>query len=354
MGRPRLKKALAAAYSPYFNKALDPDTEITISTGANEGMLCAFMAFVEPGDEVVVFEPFFDQYIPNIEMAGGIVKYVPLHPPSNGETETSSAAEWTVDMAELERAITPKTRMIVLNSPHNPVGKVFSASELQRIGNLCVAHSILILSDEVYDALYYVPFTRIATLSPEIGRLTISVGSAGKSFYATGWRVGWLLGPANLITHVAAAHTRICYNSPSPLQEAAAVGFEQAAERGFWDQSKRDMRGKMDRFNAVWKELGLPYSEPEGGYFVMVNMKKVKIPDGYSFPPHVSSRPRDFHLSWFLTKEIGVAAIPPTEFYTAPNAHIAENYLRFAVCKNDDVLDMAKERLRGLRKYIQG
>ena len=148
----------------------------------------------------------------------------------------------------------------MLTFSHNPVGKVFSRTELQAIGDLCVKHNILILSDEVYDALYYVPFTRIATLSAEIARLTLSVGSAGKSFYATGWRVGWLIGPAQLITHVAAAHTRICYNSPSPLQEAAAVGFEQALDRGFWEQSKRDMKGKMDRLNVVWKELGLPVS----------------------------------------------------------------------------------------------
>ncbi|KAI9843065.1 MAG: putative secondary metabolism biosynthetic enzyme [Thelocarpon superellum] len=351
-GRPRLKKALAAAYSPFFNRQLDPDTEITISTGANEGMLCAFMAFVEPGDEVILFEPFFDQYSPNIEMAGGAIKYVPFHPPARGDWEVASAGEWTVDIEELRKAITPKTRMMVLNSPHNPVGKVFTREELLEIGNLCVEHSILILSDEVYDALYYKPFTRIATLSPAIDRLTLSVGSAGKSFYATGWRVGWLIGREHLIKYVAAAHTRICYNSPSPLQEAAAVGFEEAKDRGFWEQSKRDMSERMERFNAIWGELGLPYSVPEGGYFVMVNMKKVQMPHDYDFPSHVAERPRDFHLSWFLTKEIGVAAIPPTEFYTPAHAHMAENYLRFAFCKPNDVLDLAKERLRGLKKYI--
>ena len=144
---------------------------------------------------------------------------------------------------------------------HNPVGKVFSHKELQAIGNLCVKSSILILSDEVYDALYYVPFTRIATLSPEIDRLTLSAGSAGKSFYCTGWRVGWLIGPEHLIKYVSAAHTRICYNSPSPLQEAAAVGFEQAEGYGFWKQSKKDMEGKMNRFNEIWAELGLPVGQ---------------------------------------------------------------------------------------------
>lgn len=237
--------------------------------------------------------------------------------------------------------------------PDNPVGKVYSKDELQKIGDLCVKHQIIILSDEVYDRLYYVPFTRITTLSPEIERLTITVGSAGKNFYATGWRVGWLMGPAHLIQHVSAAHTRICFSSVSPLQEACAVGFERADAEGFWDETIRDMKGKMDRFNQIWDELGMPYSEPEGGYFVLVNMAKVKLPEDYPFPPHVASRPRDFKLAWFLIQELGVAAIPPTEFYTDKNAHLAEDYIRFAVCKTDDVLEDAKERLRGLKKYIQ-
>ncbi|MCJ1480763.1 hypothetical protein MMC06_000918, partial [Schaereria dolodes] len=299
-------------------------------------------------------------------MAGGTIKYVALQPPKDAAMKTSSAANWTINMQDLRRAINAKTKMIVLNSPHNPVGKILSKAECQAIGDLCVENNIIILSDEVYDRLYYVPFTRIATLSPDIAKLTLTVGSAGKNFYATGWRVGWLIGPKDLIKYVAAAHTRICYSSVSPLQEAAAVGFEEADKNGFWDESKKEMKGKMDRFNEVFDELGLPvsevcdcrldvlltvvkYSDPEGGYFVLVNLSKVQLPVDYDFPPHVAERPRDFKLSWFLIMELGVAAIPPTEFYTEQNAHIAENYLRFAVCKNDDVLEKAKERLRGLK-----
>ncbi len=317
-------------------------------------MLSAFMGFIEPGDEVIIFEPFFDQYLSNIEMPGGIIRYVPLHPPKDGHIRTSSAANWSIDFNELEAAITPKTKMIVLNSPHNPVGKVFSKSELTKIGDLCLKHRILILSDEVYDRLYYVPFTRIATMSPELAKITLTVGSAGKNFYATGWRVGYLIGPPELIKYVAAAHTRICYSSVSPLQEAAAVGFEMAdrPEINFWNSAVEEMKGKMARFCTVFDELGLPYSEPEGGYFVLANLAKVKLPEGYEFPAHVKDRPRDFQMSWFLIMELGVAAIPPTEFYTDERAHLAEDWMRFAVCKNDDVLETAKERLRGLKKYI--
>ncbi|KAK1778129.1 pyridoxal phosphate-dependent transferase [Copromyces sp. CBS 386.78] len=352
-GRPRLRKALSKAYAPHWGRELDPETEITITTGANEGMLSAFMAFVEPGDEVIVFEPFFDQYISNIEMPGGKIVYVPMHPPKDGHIKTLSASEWTIDFDELERAVTPRTKMLVINTPHNPVGKVFSRAELERIADLCVKNQIIILSDEVYDRLFYTPFTRMATLSPEVEKITLTVGSAGKNFYATGWRVGWLMGPAELIQYVAAAHTRICYSSVSPLQEACAIGFEEADQHGFWTQCIEDMQNKMSRFNAIWDELGLPYSIPEGGYFVMANLNKVEIPEGYPFPPHVAERPRDFKLAWFLIQELGVAAIPPSEFYTDVNAHIVEDWLRFAVCKPDEVLEDAKERLRGLKKFIK-
>ena len=315
-------------------------------------MLCAFMGFVEPGDEVIVFEPFFDQYISNIEMAGGIVKYVPLHPPKDGANVTSSAANWTVNMAELEATISPRTKMIVINTPHNPVGKVFSRSELLAIGELCLKHNILTLSDEVYDRLYYVPFTRMASLSPELAKITLTVGSAGKNFYATGWRVGYLIGPPELIQPVAAAHTRICFTSPSPLQEAAAVGFEQAEHHNFWSQSVAEMRGKIDRFCSVFNELSIPYSIPEGGYFVLANLSRVKLPNDIDYPTHVLDRPRDFRMAWFLITRLGVAAIPPSDFYSSERAALAENWMRFAVCKEDDVLDTAKERLMGLQRYL--
>ncbi|KAL2823945.1 pyridoxal phosphate-dependent transferase [Aspergillus cavernicola] len=351
-GRPRLKKAIADAYSPFFGRQLNPDTEVTITTGANEGMLSAFMGFIEPGDEVIIFEPFFDQYISNIEMPGGTIRYVPLQPPKDGATRTSPASEWSIDFDKLEGTVNPKTRMIVLNSPHNPVGKVFSHDELERIGDLAVKHNLIILSDEVYDRLYYVPFTRIATMKPEFWERTITVGSAGKAFYATGWRVGYLIGPDHLIKYVAGAHTRICYSSVSPLQEAAAVAFEEADKEGFWDESRDEMKKKMELFCEVFDELNIPYSDPEGGYFVLANMASVNLPEDYPFPSHVASRPRDFKLCWFLIHEVGVAAIPPTEFYTDENANIAEDYLRFAVCKEDEILETAKERLRGLKKYI--
>lgn len=156
-----------------------------------------------------------------------------------------------------------------------------------------------------------------------------------------------------LVQENKSQNQHVCYRIPLTKIPSPHTGFEKAEAEGFWDECVRDMKGRMDRFNEVWKELGVPYSEPEGGYFVMVNLHKVKLPDDYPFPAHVASRPRDFKLAWFMIQELGVAAIPPTEFYTDQNAAIVEDYLRFAVCKPDDVLELAKERLRGLRKFIQ-
>ncbi|KAG8625506.1 hypothetical protein KVT40_007257 [Elsinoe batatas] len=351
-GRLRLRNAIADTFSSQFGRKLDPQSEIVITTGANEGMLSAFMAFLEPGDEVIVFEPFFDQYIHNIEMAGGQVIYVPLSPPQHVPDRKTSSSDWAYDAAQLRAAFSEKTRMLVLNNPQNPTGKVFSRAELEEIGNLCEQNDVIVLSDEVYDSLSYTDFTHFASLSPRLARRTLTVGSAGKCFYCTGWRVGWLIGPSELVQHVSTAHTRICFSTVSPFQEAVAIGLEKANKLGFWERSKELMRGKIDYFNQIWIELGLKFSSPQGGYFVLVNFSRVHLPKNYPLPEHVSTRRRDFHLAWFLIKDLGVAAIPASEFFTDDNAAGVGDWLRFAVCKEDDVLDEAMSRLRSLKMYI--
>lgn len=352
-GLPALRKAIADNYSPFFGRDIDPETEVVVTAGANEGMYSAFTGFLDQGDEVIVFEPFFDQYISNIQLPGGVVRYVPLHPPKDDSVRTHSASEWTIDFDELAATINERTKMIVINSPQNPTGKVFTEVELRKIGDLAIKHNIIILSDEVYDRLHYSPFTRIAALSPEIARLTLTVGSAGKTFAVTGWRVGWLIGDKHLIKYAAAAHTRICFTVNTPLQSAVASAFNQANKNGYYEEQIESFERKYSIFVKIFEELGLPYTKPEGGYFLMVNLAKVKLPEDYNFPASVTEgRARDFKLAYFLIKEFGVVAIPPTEFYTRQNEHIAENYLRFAVCKDDHLLVEAVERLRGLKKYI--
>jgi kynurenine aminotransferase len=352
-GRASLLRALADAYSPFFGRELDPATEIVVTAGANEGMYSAFTAFLNEGDEVIVFEPFFDQYISNIKLPGGEVVYVPLHPPKDAATRTSSSLEWKVDIDEFKAAITPRTKMVVINSPQNPTGKVFTRDELLEIGQICVDHNIIVLSDEVYDRLYYNPFVRIANLSPELAKLTLTVGSAGKTFSATGWRVGWLIGHPELIKHVAAANTRIVFSVNSPLQEATAQALIAANTNSYYEDNIKSFQKKLKILTDVFDELGLPYTVPEGGYFILVNFAKVRVPADYQFPDEVTvNRAKDFRVSYWLTREFGVVTIPPTEFYTPKNAHLAEDYLRFAFCKDDSMLEEAVRRLRGLKDFI--
>jgi kynurenine aminotransferase len=276
-----------------------------------------------------------------------------LHPPEDAATRTSSSLEWKVDIDEFKAAITPRTKMVVINSPQNPTGKVFTRDELLEIGQICVDHNIIVLSDEVYDRLYYNPFVRIANLSPELAKLTLTVGSAGKTFSATGWRVGWLIGHPELIKHVAAANTRIVFSVNSPLQEATAQALIAANTNSYYEDNIKSFQKKLKILTDVFDELGLPYTVPEGGYFILVNFAKVRVPADYQFPDEVTvNRAKDFRVSYWLTREFGVVTIPPTEFYTPKNAHLAEDYLRFAFCKDDSMLEEAVRRLRGLKDFI--
>ncbi|CEP61047.1 kynurenine--oxoglutarate transaminase LALA0_S02e05556g [Lachancea lanzarotensis] len=352
-GRPSLIKSLLKLYSPLYGKQLAPEN-VQVTTGANEGILSCLVGLLNPGDEVIVFEPFFDQYISNIQIPGGKVTYVPLHPPKEISERPTQGTEWRVDYDELRRAVTSKTKALIINSPHNPVGKVFTREELLEIGQICVDNNIIIISDEVYENLYFTPeFTRIATLTPEIGQLTLTVGSAGKTFAATGWRVGWIvsLNP-DLLKYASMAHTRICFSTPSPLQEACANALEIAVENGYFEDMRQEYIRKFNIFTKVFDDLGLPYTKPEGTYFVVADFSKVKIPHDYPFPEELQSKAKDFRISYWLINELGVVAIPPTEFYIPEHEKVAENLLRFAVCKSDEYLQNAVERLKLLKNYI--
>ncbi|QLL33879.1 hypothetical protein HG536_0F02040 [Torulaspora globosa] len=352
-GRPSLIQSLIKLYSPFYNTQLKPEN-VTVTTGANEGILASLMGIINPGDEVIVFEPFFDQYIPNIELLGGKVVYVPINPPKGIDERVVKGTEWTIDYEQFANSITGKTKAVIINTPHNPIGKVFTREELTTIGNICVKNNVVIISDEVYEHLYFTDsFSRIATLSPEIGQLTLSVGSAGKSFAATGWRIGWVvsLNP-ELLSYVAKAHTRICFSSPSPLQEAVANSINDALEINYFEQMRQEYTRKYEIFTSVFDELGLPYTVPEGTYFILVDFSKVKIPEDYPYPEELSDKAKDFRISHWLINELGVVAIPPTEFYIKEHEKAAENLLRFAVCKDDQYLEKAVERLRLLKKFL--
>ena len=202
--------------------------------------------------------------------------------------------------------------------------------------------------------MYFSPknHERIATLDG-LWERTITVGSGGKTFGTTGWRVGWLIGPKALVEPALAAQTRIVFCVNSPLQEAIAIGFEQADERGFFGSQVDAYEHKREKLLSVFRELGLPCTIPEGSYFILVNTDKIQVPKDFVFPELLHSRPKDFRTCYWLTKEIGVCAIPPTEFYSKPNQILAENFARFAFCKTDETLDAAAERLLKLKPYIR-
>ncbi|SAL96412.1 hypothetical protein [Absidia glauca] len=353
-GRPRLRNALAASYSPEFGRQLDPETNIIVSAGANNAMFATFAGFLDEGSEVIVMEPFFDQYISNITMNGGKPVYVPLRAPANAATQNISSSEWHLDIDELRSKVTSRTKMIVLNTPHNPIGKVFSEDELRAIGKVAEDHDLIILTDEVYDRLYYPPlqkFPRIAALDGFWER-TLTVGSGGKSFASTGWRVGWLIGPEHLIKYALAAQTRVVFSVNSPCQEAIAAGLEVSLTEPLFQDQVDNYLQKRTRLSKVFDDLGLPYTCPQGAYYILVNTAKIRYPADYKFPDILDQRGDDFKMCYWLTKEIGVCSIPPSEFYTKEHWTLAKDFARFAFCKTDDVLDQAVERLRELKKYI--
>lgn len=378
-GKPQLLKALANHYSKKLNKEISPK-QIVATTGANEGIFACLFGFCQRDDEVIVFQPFFDQYIPNIEMTGAKVVYSQLYPPDDFDKRVVDANEWYIDWNELESLITPKTKAIIINTPHNPIGKVFSTDELTKIGKLAVTHNFLIISDQVYENLYYSnEFPRIDNLDIEdkeladsISARTLSVGSAGKTFAATGWRVGWVMGSLDLIPYVVAAHTRICFSTPSPLQIAVAKAFEYADLNGsahdplnpdldYFEKMRLDYSHKYQILENTLNELGLPYTKAKGAYYLLVNMKSIELPSHMEneWPELIKDKPRDYKLAYWLIKEIGVVTIPPSVFYLQSGIEQKlrgceiTDCIRLAVCKDDEILIDASKRLLKLKDFIK-
>ncbi|KAI0669109.1 PLP-dependent transferase [Trametes maxima] len=353
-GRVRLRKALKEFYSPQFGRDLNPETEIIVTSGANEGQYAVWAAFLEPGDEVIIFEPFFDQYLPSIVFNGGKPVYVPLHPSTEPAPGTKYGKKtWNVDFEELEKAITPRTKMIVINTPHNPVGKVFTRAELERVAQLAEAHDLIVMCDEVYESLVFDKreHLRFANL-PGMWERTVTVGSAGKLFAATGWRIGWVIGPPTLIGPTTAATTRIVFATNTPMQEAAAAGLERAHAHGFFEQQLREYEERRAVLLDAFERLGLEYTWTEGSYFALLNISRVRWPEDYNFPKTLEGRGKDFKAAWFIANEVGVSSIPVSEFYCEEHVSIGENYARFAFCKDLDTLRRAGEKLQRLREFV--
>lgn len=334
-GHPRLVNTLAQVYAPLLGHDVDPMAEIVVTTGATEAIFATIQALVEPGDEVILIEPFYDSYPAAVTMAGGHPVYVPLRAPARA----TSSAEWTLDMDELAAAFNPRTRLLILNTPMNPVGKVFTPAELAQIAALVQANDILVLSDEVYEWMVYAPaqHTRIASL-PEMWQRTVTLGSAGKTFSVTGWKIGWAIAPAPIAHAILMAHQWIPFAVATPFQEAVAVAFEQGVTNNYFPWLAQMYQAKRDTLLAGLTKVGLTPTAPDGSYFILVDTSGLDV----AAP---AGQRRDVAVCRWLTTEVGVTAIPPSPFYSAAHASLCDNIARFTFCKTDDMLDEAVRRL---------
>jgi aspartate/methionine/tyrosine aminotransferase len=323
-GVARLRKVVAEHFRRRHGREIDYQTEVTIAAGATEVLFDAFMALLDPGDEAIVFEPAYDAYVPDIQMAGGVPRFVRLHPP-----------DWRFDPDELRAAFTPRTRVIVLNTPHNPTGAVFGLDELDVIAGLCVEHDVVAIADEVYSEITFdgVAHVPIAT-RPGMRERTITVDSIGKTFSVTGWKIGWGIASRELTSALRAAHQFVTFANATPFQEAAADAIELGAQNGYFDELRAEYSRRRALLTEILHEAGLTTLPVSGAYFLLADISALPFPDDTAFCRH-------------LIEDVGVAAIPPSAFYSDPRT--APKLARFCFAKRDETMKAAAERLRKMR-----
>lgn len=321
-GSLRLRQAIADHYRRFYNWNVDPYQEVTVTHGATEGIIASILALVNPGDEVIIFEPFYDSFAPDVIMAGGKPVFVSLRPPS-----------WEFDPAELKGAISPRTRLIILNSPHNPTGKVFSKEELETIARLAVEHDLLVLYDVVYEHLIFEgKHYQIATF-PGMASRTITAGSFGKTFGLTGWMVGWIIAPPPITEAVRRIHQFTSYCAAAPFQEAAA--FALGLEEEFFRKTVEMYRQRRDFLSSALENIGFKVLKPQSTYYLLADFSPLSEEDDRTFCRR-------------LIQEAGVAAIPISGFYRKEVK--SPPMLRFCFAKKMETLEEAVARLRNWAK----
>jgi N-succinyldiaminopimelate aminotransferase len=307
----------------HYGLPIDPATEITVTSGATEAIFAAIMGLVNPGDEVILFEPYYDSYLPSVQMAGGVPRFYTLRPP-----------DWAVDRDELAALFSNKTKLIVVNTPHNPTGKVYTEAELHIIADLCQTHDVIAIVDEVYEYIVFDGLQHIsmATL-PGMANRTVTISSAGKTFSMTGWKVGWAIASAELCQAVFRVHQFVTYSVAAPLQEGVVTALQIPDD--YYAELAAMYQANRDFLAGALAAAGLKPIKPQGTYFIMVDISHLDFPNDVAF-------------CRYLTTEIGVAAIPPSAFYFNPadGAGLA----RFAFCKTRPTLEEAARRLEKLKR----
>lgn len=324
-GVAELRHAVAEHQARFWNITVDPDTEVLITAGATEALAAAMLALCEPGDDVIVFDPTYDCYGAAIRMAGASIRPVVLRPAEDGV--------FRFDADELRRAFSPRTRVLLLNTPHNPTGKVFDDEELALIAELCVAHDVLAITDEVYEHLVFDGTHRLLASYPDMAERTITVSSGGKTFSFTGWKIGWACGPKAVIDAIRTAKQFLTFVSGAPLQPAIAVGLRLGDD--YFDSFRSSMLAKRDRLCSQLEAAGFDVFTPQGTYFVNVDISTVAARSG------APGRSIDFCLD--LPRRAGVVAVPSEVFYQ--DRENGSSLARFCFAKSDATLDEAGDRL---------
>ena len=326
-GIPELRRAVADHQAGWYGLEYDPDTEVLITAGATEAIAAALLALVDPGDEVIAFEPYYDSYAACIAMAGGVRVPATLRPPAPEQPR------WHPDLDALAASITSRTRVLLLNSPHNPTGMVLNAAELHRLAELAIAHDLIVITDEVYEHLVFEgSHDPIATL-PGMRERTVTISSAGKTFSFTGWKIGWVTAPPELVTAVRTAKQFLTYVSGGPFQYAVAEALR--LPRDYYAELRESLRGRRDLLAAGLADLGFGVSATEGTYFITTDIRPLGEQDGLAF-------------CRALPERCGVVAIPNAVFYDDKRA--GAPFVRFTFCKRTEVLMEALERLAVLKK----
>jgi aminotransferase len=322
-GVPAFREAIAARYAQVYGMAVDPETEICVTCGSTEAMVATFLGILDPGDEVIVFEPFYESYGPDAILAGAAPCFVKLSPP-----------DWTFDEAELRAAFGPSTRAIVINSPNNPTGKVFSRDELTLIAELCVQHDAVAFTDEIYEHILYdgAEHVPIAIL-PGMAERTVTIGALSKTYSVTGWRVGWAIAPPSLMAGIRPVHDFLTVAAAAPLQIAGITAL--ALPDAYIDRTAAEYAERRTLMLSILAETGFEVaSPPAGAYYVMADCSHLGLGDDVATARH-------------LVEEVGVATVPGSSFFSRPRN--GSHLLRFAFCKRLETLEAAGERLRSLR-----
>jgi aminotransferase len=321
-GAKKLRNAISERCRFAYGMEVDPEREVTVTCGSTEAMMSTMLAIVDPGDEVIVFEPFYENYGPDAILSGAVPRYVRLREP-----------DWSFDPEELAKAFHDRTRAIIINSPNNPTGKVFTRDELELIASLCRKWGVIAFTDEIYEYILYdgAEHVPLATLEGMAER-TVTINSLSKSYSLTGWRVGWAVAPAELTNAIRKVHDFLTVGAPAPLQEAAAVAL--GLPDTYYERLANDYRFRRDALLSSLEDAGFLCYVPRGAYYIMTDVSAFGFPDDVAFARH-------------LVESIGIATVPGSSFYHSPEG--GRQKLRFTFCKKKETLDAAAARLKKLK-----